>query len=125
MRYSILLLFLITYNGFSQSKDCLKFKTGNFKYTNPDFQHFTITRNDTMQIEIDKNRDVTVKASIKWLSDCEYLLTYKEVINSSVQQIIGTKVKVQIIESNNNTYLCRAVSDDNLMDSKIEMIKVE
>ena len=98
---------------------------GTFKYTNLDFQHFTIIRNDSMQIEVDKNRDVIVKASIKWLSDCEYLLTYKEVINSSVQQIIGTKVKVQIIESNNNTFLCRAVSDDNLMDSKIEMIKIE
>lgn len=123
MRYLFLLFFLTTYNTFAQSSDCSKFKTGDFKYTNPDFEHFMIVRNDSIQIETDTKSGVIMTGSIKWLSDCKYTLTYTEVNDSNRESIIGLQFYVDIISTKDNTYKYKAYNDTHKMTGEILKIK--
>lgn len=57
--------------------NCSKCKTGNFIYKsrNPDLTAF-IERTDSVQVENNLQTGFVTKAKIKWLSDCEFQLSY-------------------------------------------------
>ena len=80
-RILIALLSLILLSCNSREKECLKFKTGTFKYIDASSEHMTVTRNDSIQIENDLKNRIKVTTSIKWNSNCDYVLTYKDVTN--------------------------------------------
>jgi hypothetical protein len=122
MRYFILLLPLIILSCSSQPKDCSKFKTGTFKYKNSDYSNYLVTRNDSVQIEADEKNNTKTISSIEWVSDCEYTLTCKEVINLS-SDIVGLQVQVKIIETSNNNY--KYISTDGSRSINLEMIKIK
>jgi hypothetical protein len=67
-----------------------------------------ITRNDSIQIEVNNKENKKIIGSIKWLSDCKYNLTYKEVSNDSSDKRIGVTIEVDIIEVLNEKYKYRA-----------------
>ncbi len=122
MKYFTLLLALIFLSCSSQPKDCSKFRTGTFKYKNPDYANYLVTRNDSIQIEADEKNNTKTISSIEWISDCKYILTCKEVVNLS-NDIIGLQVEVKITKTNNNSY--KYISTDGSRSINLEMVKVQ
>lgn len=129
MRYFILLFTLTIFNCSGQSKDCSKFKTGTFKYLDQYNIETTIIRNDSIQIETNNQDDIKIITFVEWISDCEYILTYKDIENYNEKEsilkkesILGKKINVKIIEINDNTFTVHVKSD--VVDSQIEFIKI-
>jgi len=124
MKYSLIVTLLLTiYSCSSQNLDCSKFKTGTFVYVDSNNQGTKIIRNDSIQIESNDKNDIKIVTTVKWASDCEYVLTYKDIENyPKKDQIIGKKINVKIIGTKNDTYICHATSD--AIDSKIKFIKI-
>ncbi|MBP2832142.1 hypothetical protein J8281_08065 [Aquimarina sp. U1-2] len=120
MKYFFLLLSLTIFSCFAQKKDCNKFKTGTFKYSDND--DWVVTRTDSTQIEVNKKNGRTLRSSINWLSNCEYVATVKDV-NSSVNDIIGKVIKVNITQTDKDTYIVYATSDEE--SYKVKMIKIK
>lgn len=123
MRYFVLLLFLTVCNGFAQSKDCSKFRTGTFKYVNSDEQDTVIVRNDSVQIETDATNGFKLTGSLKWLSDCKYTLTYTDVSNPDYSFIVGTIFNVDITSTTKNAYKYTAYNETRKITG--EIIKIE
>jgi len=124
MKKIILLLFLVTITtSYSQDKKCTTFINGKFKYENPEYANFIVTRNDTIQTEVDDVKNISVEGSVKWLSDCNYVLTYTKVNLPSLQNLIGRKVKVEIKEIDGKKITCLSKMDDIVLE--LQMIKIE
>lgn len=124
MRYFILLFSLTIFSCSTKKKDCKNFKTGTFKYTDLKYKGHTITRNDSIQIEINDKDNIKIITLVEWISDCEYVLTYKDILNyPNKENIIGQKINVKILESKELSYVCHVKS--STLDSKIEIIKIE
>lgn len=123
MKYLILFFSLII--GCSQQKkDCLKFRTGTFKYIDSDLNHITITRNDSIQVEYNSKENTTITTSIEWTSQCEYILTYQDVTNYPYRdEILGKKIYVKILETDGDIYTSQVSS--NTTELKTRMVKVK
>ena len=82
-------------------RDCVKFKTGTFQfesYLNGELVTSTFVRNDS--IEIDKFQGKTDTSSVRWINDCEYIITNLHPKNRAERQALHIK----IITSEKNTY---------------------
>lgn len=119
MRYLLLLFVLGMTSCSSQSKDCLKFKTGTFKYSDDD--DWIITRTDSTQIEVNKKNGRTLKSSIKWLSDCEFVITVIE-DNKGSSNILDKKITVKILNTTSKSYHYEAT--DGIKKIKNSLIKI-
>lgn len=123
MRYGFLFLFLIGFStGLAQSKTCKKFRTGNFKYIDADGMNTLIKRNDTVQIETNPDKGSKLVASIEWLSDCQYRLTYKDVNVPYYEFLIGTTFNVDITPISIDTYKYTAYDASYIMEGKIQKV---
>lgn len=114
----IILLFSITI--YSQKKKCSDYKIGKFIYTNPLYKNWKVSRNETEQIETDKENKIELKASVNWISDCEYILTYTSFNDSMEHAIIGQKLTVKIIEVKSDSLIC--VSEGLGQKLELEML---
>lgn len=107
-----------------QNKNCSKFKTGTFKYVDPNSITYTITRNDSLQIEVNNKNNIKVISTIEWISDCEYKLKYKDIINYlNKREVIGKVINIEIIETKTSAYICNIKSD--ALDSTIKITKMD
>ena len=100
-------------------KGCEQFKSGRFKFHpkgSPDDFYFSIQRNDSTQIEFDKNSGRSAKYSIKWTEECKYELLLLEISYSRTDaqnQISKTNpMKTEIISWANDYYVFRTTRDD-------------
>jgi len=124
MKYIIFFVFLTIIGCSPQKKNCSKFKTGTFKYLDKNLSHITITRNDSIQIEYNSKDDITIITSVDWISPCKYILTYQDVTNYQYKDdIIGKKIYINILETDNNTYTSQVSS--NTTESKTTIIKIK
>ncbi|SDG86093.1 DNA topoisomerase IV [Psychroflexus sediminis] len=101
MRYFILLLSLCFISCYNPQRKCEDFKTGTFEfetYLNGDLVKTTFIRNDSLEIEIYKNKKDT--ASIRWINDCEYVLKSVNPKNMAEEKPIHMK----ILSTSNNSY---------------------
>ena len=116
------LMLLLTLAVFAQDKNCSDFKTGEFKYVGLHMPE-KIIRTATMQVETNPNTNIVVKTAIEWTSDCEYILTYREILNyqNDASDFIGEKIYCEIIEIHGDRIKVHAKSDR--MDEVIEFIK--
>ena len=121
-KIAFILLLILTSCG--KEKNCSKFKTGTFVYQVQDGQ-VEIIRTESSQHEVNPTTGVEIYSKVEWTSDCEYILTYEEVLNhsSDVSSVIGTKIYVEIIETEGNKFKVRAKSD--VMDDVFELQKRE
>lgn len=83
---------------------CSDFKTGTFKYTDSNSLEWIVIRSDSFQTEFNKTNNLKIKGKINWLSECSYSLTYIEVNNNLNDTILGTKIKVDIVDLHKNSY---------------------
>ena len=116
------LMLLLTLAVFAQDKNCSDFKTGEFQYVGLHMPE-KIIRTATMQVETNPNTNIVVKTAIEWTSDCEYILTYREILNyqNDASDFIGEKIYCEIIEIHGDRIKVHAKSDR--MDEVIEFIK--
>ena len=119
-----LLVAFISINTLAQDADCEKFKTGKFKYEDPNHGLIVVKRDKDSQVETTQQGKIEIHSTIKWLSECKYVLTYKKVVNADVPELIGDKMTVEIIENRGNKYTCR-VTNQNGYTGTIEVLKVE
>ncbi|MEA9414025.1 MULTISPECIES: hypothetical protein [unclassified Flavobacterium] len=104
----LLIILLINLNTYSQEKKCSDYKVGKFTYTNPIYKNWKILRNETEQIETDKVNKIELRASINWVSACEYILTYTKFNDSENHSIVGQKINVKIIKVGNESVICES-----------------
>jgi len=71
---------LLTLTSCSPSLNCSDFKTGMYRYVNIGMPT-EIERTATMQTETDPIDKIVVKSVVTWTSECEYILTYSEILN--------------------------------------------
>lgn len=104
------ILFFIAFNfcTYSQEKKCSDFRTGTFIYSNPLYKNWKVVRSDNEQIEIDDVEKIKLQASVDWISDCEYNLTYTKFNDSDDSPIIGKKINVKIIKVGKNSVVCKS-----------------
>lgn len=125
---TLTLCLFLAITAFGQSTPCSTFKTGEFKYSNPKYSEWTIKRNDSIQVEISSKTGIEIYSLIQWKSDCKYLLTCNNVLNTNNQKnIIGRTFTVTIKDTYPNRYKCLSKSTNTQKNSKLEleMIKIK
>ncbi|MEZ4803007.1 MAG: hypothetical protein R2797_09565 [Gelidibacter sp.] len=120
-----IIILLLTLNCSAQEKNCAKFKVGKFEYSDPRFSEWRVSRTDSTQTEISTKSGTEIFSSIEWKSECEYVLTYRKVVNSGTDtnDIIGKTIEVEIVETKSDRYICKSKSD--VMDLELEMIRLK
>lgn len=112
MRFIIVLFFALSFSfGWSQKKKCREFLNGSFVYANENYQNWIVYRRDSLQIETNTKNGAEIHSTIKWISDCKYVLTYTQILNSKEYNLIGKKVNVEIIEVNENLIEYKSISN--------------
>lgn len=122
----ILTLFLLAvgFTAFAQDADCERFRTGKFKYDDPNYGLIVVKRDKATQTEITEQGKIEIQSSIKWVNECKYVLTYQKVLNADVPELIGDTMTVEIMENKGNKYTCRVTNQDGFT-STIEVVKIE
>lgn len=119
MKETILLIFLLfNLNTYSQEKKCSDYKVGKFTYTNPLYKNWKVFRSETEQIETDEVKKIELRASVNWVSDCEYILIYTKFNDSEKHSIVGQKINVKIIKVGNESVIC----ESDGLGTKLEMV---
>ena len=74
IRKIFLLVVTISFQSFSQ-EECSDFKNGEFYTETPNLGRTLITRNDSIQVEINEQAGYHYVHKVEWISECEYQLT--------------------------------------------------
>ena len=108
LKISLLLIFFISCSF--PEKDCKKFKTGNFEFkTEIDGKEYVsyFQRSDSTEIEVFNG--VTDTSSVRWVSDCEFIL--KNINPKKSKKSIT--MKILSTENDSNTFEYSIVGDDS------------
>tara|TARA_A100000164_G_C21672035_1_gene660076 strand:+ start:137 stop:505 length:369 start_codon:yes stop_codon:yes gene_type:complete len=100
MRLLYLLPF-IYFSCYSVDRNCKEFQQGKFKFTqiiNGELKNSYFTRNSTYEIENFEGKIDT--ASIRWVNDCEFILTKLNPTSNQEKR----PIQMRIIITNKDTY---------------------
>ncbi len=101
-KYYYLLLVLFSLSScYEQERNCDNFRTGTFEfesYLDGELVKTSFTRNDS--IEIDRFRGETDTSSIRWINDCEYIITNLHPKNRSEEK----PLHIKILTTKGNSY---------------------
>ena len=92
-KYFALLLLPALFSCYDQQRNCADFKTGKFR-----FEHEVDGVKKTTLFERSENYEIetfegkTDTATVRWVSDCEYVLQKKNPKNMQEQKAIGMKI---------------------------------
>jgi len=124
MKRIILLLVVLTalQSCFSPERDCEKFKTGTFQfesYLNGELVKSTFVRNDS--IEIDMFQGKTDTSSIRWINNCEYIITNLHPKNMAERKPLS--IKILTTKGNTYTFEYGKVGETNKQKGTVTKIK--
>lgn len=108
------------------AESCFGFKTGTFQYLDPDLSGVTVKRTNKKQTEtIGKGRDKkSFTFDILWTSPCDYTLTLSEVSDYEDRKMKGTRLYVQIKQTEGDTFTYVSYDDQgNRKEGKVKRIK--
>lgn len=126
MKHTIFLVFLISFTALSAQENCEKFKTGDFKMSDPAMNfECTITRTESVQIEKVKGSDEISVYKVAWPSPCEYTLQMVTGNAESMKFFKDKILKVQIISTEDDNYTYEAKIDGIDFVSTQTIYKVE
>lgn len=100
-----LLLLVLVYTNVQGQQDeaCRTFRTGKFRYENPDLKNTLIIRKRRIQEEIHLDSGKKFVLRIRWKSDCEYELKFLK--RSTLEsELIGKTMRVTIVSIDGNRY---------------------
>jgi len=103
---------LFIYSCYSVSRDCIKFHTGSFEFTtliNGEIKTSRFLR--TKDLEIETYEGVVDSARIKWVNDCECILT--KLNPKSNQDKRPVQIKILSTEGNSYTFEYSLVGKSN------------
>lgn len=86
---------------YSPKRNCKDFKTGTFEfetYLNGKMVKTTFTRNDTL--EVDYFQGEADSSSVRWINDCEYILTALHPKNKAEEK----PLHIKILTTDKNSY---------------------
>lgn len=86
---------------YNQERNCKNFKTGTFKFdfmVNGKKQTTTFQRNDSIEIETFQGKTDT--STVRWVNDCEYILTKKN--PKTIQE--KKSISMRILTTSKKTY---------------------
>ena len=109
LKISLLLIIFLSSCSFPE-KDCKKFKTGNFEFkTEIDGKEYVsyFQRSDSTEIEVFNG--VTDTSSVRWVSDCEFIL--KNINPKKSKKSIT--MKILSTENDSYTFEYSIVGDDS------------
>jgi hypothetical protein len=94
--------------------DCSTVKKGKFEYKGGFWnKHFSIERDDSIQIERDEDTGFGMRFKIEWKEGCEYELTPLSFIingkDSAIENLDSRRMNTQILKVTGNYYICRSV----------------
>ncbi|MFD1614062.1 hypothetical protein [Gelatiniphilus marinus] len=119
------ILIMLSFNFYGQEKICSNFKTGKFQYADLKYKDWKISRNDSIQIELNTKTRLKLYNSIVWKSDCEFVLTCYKALNTNVpEDFVGKIFHIEITETFNNGYYCIAKNKD-IDDMHLKILKVK
>ncbi len=106
LKYLVTFFLVASTFGFSQNLDCSDFRTGEFRYTDPNFSDVIVIRTEKLQIERFQETGEEVHLYIDWISECEYTLTFKKVLNANsemaTKNMTGKELPVKILKIEGN-----------------------
>lgn len=100
-RFAALLICLILASCYAPERDCKAFKTGTFEFEsflNGELVTSRFIRNDSIEIDIFQGKSDT--ASVRWVNDCEYILTNLNPKNMAEEK----PLQIRIITTEKNSY---------------------
>ncbi len=123
MKKLILILIInLTLNSCAQEKNCADFKTGTFEYSDEIYSDLKVIRTDSTQTEINTKNGLEMHSSIKWINDCNYVLTITKVLNADLENVIGKTIEVEIVETKTNSYKLKSKSDAGNLELELKRI---
>jgi hypothetical protein len=73
----LLLLVFIGCKSKDETSDCQKFRNGTFRLADEPIPNtYIITRNDSIQTELDQRTNITARFRVKWINECSYEMLY-------------------------------------------------
>lgn len=107
---------------FSPERKCADFRTGKFMfetYLNGEIVKTTFTRNDS--IEIDYFQGNTDTSSVRWINDCEYILTNLYPKNKAEEKPIH--IKILTTDKNSYTFEFSVVGSENKQQGAVTKVE--
>lgn len=102
MRFLYVLAICLMISGcYEQERNCADFRTGSFEFealSGTEVFKTTIIRNDTLEIDFFKGKSDT--SSIRWINDCEYVITKLHPKNQAEKKAI----LIKILSTSENQY---------------------
>ncbi|MCC7303307.1 MAG: hypothetical protein IT233_11755 [Bacteroidia bacterium] len=104
IKYNFLFLFslFLSVAVCAQTPDCNKFKEGTFIY--PTLPGKKSVRKGKIQESWDYSTKQMIW-SVKWVNDCEYILTFRKALVKDINFRKGDKIHVKIVRTEGNCYL--------------------
>jgi hypothetical protein len=100
---------------------CDQYRNGTFYYhfkMNEKISHFTFTRNDSTQAEVNNDNGNIALYNIRWIDNCSYELKFIEGTEKLPENLLSLKkkmvIKTTILAGTNEYYLFKSTS--NLSD---------
>ncbi|MDT0294238.1 DNA topoisomerase IV [Mesonia ostreae] len=112
MRNLILIAFtLFLCSCYNPERNCNDFKTGTFvfeSYLNGELEKTRFVRNDSIEVDYYKNN--VDSSSVRWINDCEYILTNLNPKNMAEEKPLH--MKILTTEGNTYTFEFSVVGED-------------
>jgi hypothetical protein len=123
MRFFTLLASLLLLNScYEKPRECIDFRTGTFEFealSGTEVFKTTITRNDSIEIDFYKGKADT--SSIRWINDCEYVLTKMNPKNQAEKKAI----LIKILNTTKNEYTFEFSEVGKTQVSKATALKIK
>ena len=122
----ILFTFLAT-SLFAQNMDCQEYRNGSFKITDEKYGSTIIERKGDNQIEYNKQAKIKIELQVNWVENCKFTLTLNQILENpnDIWFPEDATFTVEIIETNEDSYIQRTTSTFSEIVSVTEAIKVD
>jgi hypothetical protein len=117
-----LLSIILLSSCYAPKRDCKKFKTGTFEFETElkgEVIKTTFVRNDSLEIDYFENEVDT--SSIRWINDCEYILTNLNPKNMAEKKPLH--MKILTTEGDTYTFEFSVVGEDKKQKGVVKKIK--
>jgi len=123
MRNLILIAFsLFLCSCYAPERNCKDFRTGTFEfesYLNGELEKTRFVRNDTLEVDYYKNK--VDSSSVRWINDCEYILTNLNPKNMAEEKSLH--MKILTTEANSYTFEFSVVGGDKKQKGVAKRVK--
>lgn len=103
--------------------DCKSMQTGTFEYMVEGLEHVKIVRTANKQVETNAKTGGSITGTVKWLSDCEYELTFDKVTEKGAEAMVGKKIRTTITAVDGDVVSLHVTADEGEGDLQMKKIK--